>query len=69
MRGIRDRCIMVLLYHTILCAGELLSAHAIYDVVVKYVRLAGLDDVSSDTLRHSFRACITGGRNPAHQCR
>jgi integrase/recombinase XerC len=34
--------------------GEPLSAHAIYDVVVKYGRLAGLDDVAPHTLRHTF---------------
>ena len=124
-QGIRDRCIVVLLYHTGLRAGELaalllrditlgersgsltvrrgkgnkarrvpvnaearavireylqvrpsvrvehllvgqrgeaLSAHAIYDVVVKYGRLAGLDDVTPHTLRHSFaRALLTAG--------
>ncbi len=41
---------------------EPLSAHAIYDVVVKYARLAGLDDVSPHTLRHSFaRALLAAG--------
>ncbi len=125
VQGIRDRCIVVLLYHTGLRAGELaavrlddlvlgersghlhvrrgkgnkarrvplnseartavrdylqvrpasevqqlcvgqrcepLSAHAIYDVVVKYAHLAGLDDVSPHTLRHSFaRALLAAG--------
>jgi site-specific recombinase XerD len=42
--------------------GEPLSAHAIYDVVVKYGRRAGLDDVTPHTLRHSFaRALIVAG--------
>jgi site-specific recombinase XerD len=42
--------------------GEPLSAHAIYDVVVKYGRRAGLDDVTPHTLRHSFaRALIASG--------
>lgn len=42
--------------------GEPLSAHAIYDVVVKYGRKAGLDDVTPHTLRHSFaRALIATG--------
>ena len=42
--------------------GEPLSAHAIYDVVVKYGRLAGLDEVTSHTLRHSFaRALLVAG--------
>ncbi len=42
--------------------GEPLSAHAIYDVVVKYGRRAGLDDVTPHTLRHSFaRALIAAG--------
>jgi site-specific recombinase XerD len=41
---------------------EPLSAHAIYDVVVKYARLAGLDGVSPHTLRHSFaRALLEAG--------
>ena len=33
---------------------EPLSAHAIYDVVVKYGRLAGLDKVTPHILRHTF---------------
>jgi site-specific recombinase XerD len=42
--------------------GEPLSAHAIYDVVVKYGRLAGLDHVTPHTLRHTFaRALVTAG--------
>ena len=42
--------------------GEPLSAHAIYDVVVKYARRAGLDDVTPHTLRHSFaRALVVAG--------
>jgi site-specific recombinase XerD len=42
--------------------GEALSAHAIYDVVVKYGQRAGLDDVTPHTLRHSFaRALIVAG--------
>ena len=42
--------------------GEPLSAHAIYDVVVKYGRLAGLDEVSPHTLRHTFaRALLVAG--------
>jgi site-specific recombinase XerD len=125
MQGIRDRCIILMLYHTGLRAGELaelllsdislgersgqvmvrrgkgnkarrvplnaeartavrdylqirpacqvqqlfvgqrcepLSAHAIYDVVVKYASLAGLDGVSPHTLRHSFaRALLSAG--------
>ncbi|MFL5655391.1 MAG: tyrosine-type recombinase/integrase [Ktedonobacteraceae bacterium] len=124
-QGIRDRCIVLLLYHTGLRAGELamlrlsdltvgersghvqvrrgksnkarciplnaearsaireylqirpsdegqsllvgqrgepLSAHAIYDVVVKYGRKAGLEDVTPHTLRHTFaRTLITAG--------
>jgi site-specific recombinase XerD len=125
IHGIRDRCIILLLYHTGLRAGELaslllsditlgersgqvmvrrgkgnkarhvplnaearaairdylqvrpcneiqnfllgqrgepLSGHAIYDVVVKYGRLAGLDKVTPHTLRHSFaRALVVAG--------
>jgi site-specific recombinase XerD len=125
IQGIRDRCILLLLYHTGLRAGELaslllsditigersghvmvrrgkgnkarrvplnaearavirdylqlrpstevqhllvgqrgepLSAHAIYDVVVKYGRLAGLDEVSPHTLRHTFaRTLLVSG--------
>ena len=42
--------------------GEPLSAHAIYDVVVKYGRLAGLDEVSPHTLRHTFaRTLLVSG--------
>ena len=42
--------------------GERLSAHAIYDVVVKYARLAGLDEVTPHTLRHTFaRTLLTSG--------
>jgi site-specific recombinase XerD len=125
IQGIRDRCILLLLYHTGMRAGELaalllsditlaersgqvmirrgkgnkarrvplnaearaairdylqvrpsvevqhllvgqrvepLSAHAIYDLVVKYGRLAGLDEVTPHTLRHSFaRALLVAG--------
>jgi site-specific recombinase XerD len=125
IQGIRDHCIILMLYHTGLRAGELaalllnditlgersgqvmvrrgkgnkarrvplnaearaairdylqvrpacqvqqlfvgqrcepLSAHAIYDVVVKYARLTGLDGVSPHTIRHSFaRALLTVG--------
>ena len=124
-QGIRDRCIVLLLYHTGLRAGELaalllsditlgersgqvmvrrgkgnkvryvplnadaravirdylqvrpscdrqnfligqrgepLSAHAIYDVVVKYGQLAGLDEVTPHTLRHTFaRTLLVSG--------
>jgi site-specific recombinase XerD len=42
--------------------GEPLSAHAIYDVIVKYGRRAGLEDVTPHTLRHTFaRALIASG--------
>lgn len=42
--------------------GEPLSAHAIYDVVVKYGRLAGLKEVTPHTLRHTFaRTLIVAG--------
>jgi integrase/recombinase XerD len=42
--------------------GEPLSAHAIYDVVVKYGRMAGLDEVSPHTLRHTFaRTLLVSG--------
>ena len=42
--------------------GEPLSAHAIYDAVIKYARLTGLDDISPHTLRHSFaRALLAAG--------
>ncbi len=42
--------------------GEPLSAHAMYDVVVKYAHLAALDDVSPHTLRHTFaRALLAAG--------
>lgn len=42
--------------------GEPLSAHAIYDVVVKYACQAGLDGVSPHTLRHTFaRALLAAG--------
>lgn len=42
--------------------GEMLSAHAIYDVVVKYAHLAGLDGISPHTLRHTFaRALVAAG--------
>ncbi len=42
--------------------GEPLSAHAIYDVVVKYGHRAGLEDVTPHTLRHTFaRALIASG--------
>ncbi len=125
IQGIRDRCILLMLYHTGLRAGELaalllsditlgersgqvmvrrgkgnkarrvplnaearavnrdylqvrlssgiqnfligqrgepLSAHAIYDVVVKYGHLAGLDEVTPHTLRHTFaRALLVAG--------
>ena len=125
IQGIRDRCILLLLYHSGLRAGELaalllsditlgersgqvmvrrgrgnkarrvplnaearaavrdylqvrpacqvqqlfvgqrcepLSAHAIYDVVVKYAQLAGLDGVSPHTRRNSFaRALLAAG--------
>jgi len=45
--------------------GEPLSAHAIYDVVVKYARLAGLNGVSPHTLRYTFaRALLTAGTPP-----
>ena len=36
--------------------------HAIYDVVVKYAGLAGLDGISPHTLRHTFaRALLATG--------
>jgi site-specific recombinase XerD len=42
--------------------GEPLSAHAIYDVVVKYGRLAELDEVTPHTFRHTFaRALLASG--------
>jgi site-specific recombinase XerD len=42
--------------------GEPLSAHAIYDVVVKYGHLAGLHEVTPHTLRHTFaRALLVAG--------
>jgi integrase/recombinase XerD len=42
--------------------GEPLSAHAIYDVVVKYGRLAGLANVTPHTLRHTFaRTLLSSG--------
>ena len=42
--------------------GEPLSAHAIYDVVVKYGHRAGLEDVTPHTLRHTFaRVPIASG--------
>ncbi len=42
--------------------GEPLSAHAIYDVVVKYGQLAGLDHITPHTLRHTFaRTLLTAG--------
>ncbi len=42
--------------------GEPLSAHAIYDVVVKYGRQAGLDEVTPHTLRHTFaRTLLASG--------
>jgi site-specific recombinase XerD len=42
--------------------GEPLSAHAIYDVVVKYGRLAGLDEVTPHILRHTFaRTLLAAG--------
>jgi len=42
--------------------GEPLSAHAIYDVVVKYRRMAGLDFVTPHTFRHTFaRTLLTSG--------
>lgn len=41
---------------------EPLSAHAIYEMVVKYGHLAGLDEVTPHTLRHSFaRALLVAG--------
>jgi site-specific recombinase XerD len=124
-QGIRDRCILLLLYHTGLRAGELsalllsditigersgqviirkgkgnkarrvplnadartvirdylkvrpscerqnfligqrgepLSTHGIYDAVVKYGRLAGLDEVTPHALRHTFaRTLLSSG--------
>ncbi len=44
--------------------GEPLSAHAIYDVVVKYVHLAGLDAVSPHTLRHTFARTLLAAGTP-----
>jgi site-specific recombinase XerD len=42
--------------------GEPLSANAIYDIVVKYGRLAGLDEVTPHTLRHTFaRTLLASG--------
>ena len=127
IQGIRDRCILLMLYHTGLRAGELaslllsditlgersgqvmvrrgkgnkarrvplnaearavirdylqirpsceilnfligqrgepLSAHAIYDVVVKYGRLAGLDEVTPHTLRHTFARTLLACGTP-----
>jgi len=44
--------------------GEPLSAHAIYDVVVKYGYLAGLEDVTPHTLRHTFARTLIGAGIP-----
>jgi site-specific recombinase XerD len=44
--------------------GEPLSAHAIYDVVVKYAHLAGLDGVSPHTLRHTFARTLLAAGTP-----
>lgn len=42
--------------------GEPLSAHELYDVVIKYGRLAGLEDISPHTLRHTFaRTLLAAG--------
>ena len=124
-QGVRDRCILLVLYHTGLRAGEVaavqlhdlllrersgqvsvrrgkgnkarfvplnaevrrviydylqvrptcesqalfigqrsepISAHAIYDIVIKYAGLAGLEDVTPHTLRHTFaRTLLAAG--------
>jgi site-specific recombinase XerD len=44
--------------------AEPLSSHAIYDVVVKYARLAGLDEVLPHTLRHSFAHALLSAGTP-----
>jgi site-specific recombinase XerD len=42
--------------------GEPVSAHTIYDIVVKYGRLAELDEVTPHTLRHTFaRTLLASG--------
>lgn len=46
--------------------GEPLSAHAIYDVVVKYGHLAGLDEVTPHTLRHTFARALLVAGTPIH---
>jgi integrase/recombinase XerC len=39
-----------------------IHTHAIYDVIVKYGRIAGLEDVTPHTLRHTFaHALIASG--------
>jgi site-specific recombinase XerD len=42
------------LYLLIGLRGDALSSHAIYNIVSRYGRLAGLDDVTPHTLRHMF---------------
>ena len=44
--------------------GESLSAHAIYDVVVKYGHRAGLDEVTPHTLRHTFARILVAAGAP-----
>jgi integrase/recombinase XerD len=44
--------------------GEPLSAHAIYNVVVKYGRLAGLDEVTPHSLRHTFARTLLASGTP-----
>jgi site-specific recombinase XerD len=44
--------------------GESLSAHAIYDVVVKYGWRAGLDEVTPHTLRHTFARILVATGAP-----
>jgi site-specific recombinase XerD len=44
--------------------GEPLSSHAIYDIVVKYGRLAGLGEVSPHTLRHTFARTLLASGAP-----
>ncbi len=46
--------------------GEPLSAHAIYDVVVKYGRLAGLGEETPHTLRHTFARTLLALGTPSN---
>jgi site-specific recombinase XerD len=44
--------------------GEPLSAHAIYDTVVKYGRSAGLEEVTPHTHRHTFARTLVAAGTP-----